>query len=70
MLGEIICTARTPICIPGDGTKTFDPFGKALIAWNGSIEAANAVRAAIGLLKMASDVRVVRYTSDKGSFAE
>ena len=65
LLGEIICTARTPICIPGDGTKTFDPFGKALIAWNGSIEAANAVRAAIGLLKMASDVRVVRYTSDK-----
>ena len=35
------------------------------IAWNGSIEAANAARAAIGLLKMASDVRVIRFTEDE-----
>ena len=36
-----------------------------MIAWNGSVEAANAVRSAIDLLKMASDVKVVRYTEDK-----
>lgn len=65
LLGALICSARTPVCIPGDGRKTFDPFGKAVIAWNGSVEAANAVRSAIGLLKMASDVKVVRYTEDK-----
>lgn len=65
LLGALICSTHTPLCIPGDGHKTFDPFGKALIAWNGSIEAANAVRASIGLLKMASEVHVIRYTEDK-----
>jgi nucleotide-binding universal stress UspA family protein len=65
LLGALICSARTPVCIPGDERKTFDPFGKAVVAWNGSVEAANAVRSAIGLLKMASDVKVVRYTEDK-----
>ena len=65
LLGELICSGRTPFCIPGDGKATFDPFGKAVIGWNGSIEAANAVRSTIGLLKMASDVSVVRYTEDK-----
>ncbi len=67
LLGELVCSARTPICIPGDGASTFDPFGTAVIAWNGSIEAANAVRASIGLLKMASEVHVVRFTENKGT---
>lgn len=66
LLGDLIFNVRTPLLIPGDGRMTFDPFGKALIGWNGSIEAGNAVRAAIGLLKMASDVRVVRYSEEKG----
>jgi nucleotide-binding universal stress UspA family protein len=64
LLGALICSARTPVCIPGDGRKAFDPFGKAVIAWNGSVEAANTVRSAIGLLKMASDVKVLRYIDD------
>jgi hypothetical protein len=65
ILGEIVCATRTPLCIPGDRSGRFDPFGSALIAWNGSIECANAVRSTIGLLKMASKVRVVRYTEGK-----
>jgi nucleotide-binding universal stress UspA family protein len=65
LLGELVCSTRSPLCVPADGVTTFDPFGKAVIAWNGGIEAANAVRGAIGLLKMASEVRVVRYAEDK-----
>lgn len=65
LLGELICNTRTPLCIPGDATARFDPFGKAVIAWNGGIESANAVRASVGLLKMASEVRIIRYTEDK-----
>ena len=65
LLGEIVCNIRTPLCIPGDDRKTFDPFGAAVIAWNGSIEAANAVRSTIGLLKMASQVHVIRHVEDK-----
>ena len=37
----------------------------ALIAWNGSFEAANAVRSSIGLLKVASDVRVLQVEEEK-----
>lgn len=65
LLGALLCGARTPLCIPGDGRSTFDPFGRVVVAWNGSIEAANAVRSGIGLLRMASDVQVVRYTEDR-----
>lgn len=65
LLGAFISRTRTPLVIPSEKRGSFDPFGKALIAWNGSIEAANAVRASIGLLKMASEVRVVRYCEEK-----
>lgn len=65
LVGALLSSSRTPLCIPGDGVKTFDPLGTALIAWNGSAEGANAVRATIGLLRMASEVRVLRYTEHK-----
>ena len=65
LLGALICNTRAPLCIPGDGRRSFDPFGTAIIAWNGSIEAANAVRSSIGLLRMARKVRVVRYVDKK-----
>ena len=45
------------------GTVSVDPTGPAIIAWNGSFEAANAVRLSLGLLKLASSVRVVHVTS-------
>lgn len=65
LLGALVCSTHTPLCIPGDARKTFDPFGTAVIAWNGSIEGANAVRSAVGLLRMAFAVRIVRYVEDK-----
>ena len=64
LVGEIVCASRTPICVPGD-SGPLDPFGTAVIAWDGSVEAANAVREAIGLLKMASDARVIRFSEEK-----
>lgn len=66
VLGDILTSCRTPLLIPGT-SQGFDPFGPALIAWNGSYEAANAARAAIGLLKLASEVRIVRYTEEKAA---
>lgn len=65
LLGELVCHARTPLCLPREGSDGLDPFGTAVIAWNGSIEAANAVRGSIGMLRMASQVRVIRFTEDK-----
>jgi hypothetical protein len=36
-----------------------------LIAWDGSYEAANAIRASIGLLKLASKVQVVQIMAEE-----
>lgn len=65
LLGEIICNMRTPLCIPGTDAEPFDAFGAAVIAWNGSLEAANAIRQSMGLMTMASRVRVIRFAEDK-----
>jgi nucleotide-binding universal stress UspA family protein len=64
-LGELLHRSRTPLFIVGDERRLADPTGRALIAWNGSFEAANTVRSAIALLKLASDVQVVRIEEDK-----
>ena len=60
IIGDVLMAIRSPLLIPGDGATTFDPFGGAVIAWNGSYEAANAVRNAVGMLKLSSSVRVLR----------
>lgn len=65
VLGELVCRARGPLYLPADGAAKLDPFGVAVIAWNGSVEAASAVRGSIGMLQLASKVRVIRYLEDK-----
>ena len=65
MMGDLLHRARTPVFIPGDGTAQVDVTGPALIAWDGSYEAANAVRASLGLLKLASDVAIIQVAEGK-----
>lgn len=65
MLGDLLHRSRTPLFVASDDGKVPDPTGSVLIAWNGSFEAANAVRSAIGLLKVASDVRILRIDEQK-----
>lgn len=62
LLGDLLFSSRTPVFVRGDRQERFDPKGKAIIAWDGSYEAANAVRDGLGLLRLASDVEVVRVT--------
>lgn len=64
-LGDLLHSSRTPLLIPGSDGNSFDPTGLALIAWNGSIEGADAVRASVGLLKLASNVRVFQVPETK-----
>lgn len=59
-LGDIVMKSRVPVVIPSESGADFNPSGKAVIAWNDSYEAANAVRAAVPLLKLASAVDVFR----------
>ena len=64
-IGDILHLSRTPLFLPGDGEQRFDPTGIALIAWDGSFEAANTVRESIGLLKLASEVRIVQINEEE-----
>lgn len=64
-LGEILQRSRTPLFVDSDDGGQVDLFGPAVIAWDGSYEAANAVRASIGLLKLASRVEIVRVSEEK-----
>ncbi|GAA3908500.1 universal stress protein [Sphingomonas limnosediminicola] len=64
-LGDLLHRSRTPLLIPGSDGNAFDPTGLALIAWSGSVEGANAVRASVGLLKLASNVRVLQVPETK-----
>jgi nucleotide-binding universal stress UspA family protein len=65
MLGDLLHRSRTPLFLAANDGKVPDPTGPVLIAWNGSFEAANTVRSAIGLLKLASDVRILRIDEQK-----
>lgn len=67
MLGDLLHRARTPLFVAGTALAPCDPTKTALIAWDGSFEAANAVRSSIGLLRLASAVRVVRVEEPKDS---
>lgn len=62
LIGDLLAQVRTPLLVAGDRLANFDPLGPAVIAWNGSYEAANAIRTALPLLKMASNVAVVTFT--------
>lgn len=64
-LGDLLHRSRTPLFIPSLPGGTFDPTGVAVIAWDGSIEAANAVRASLGLLRLASEVRVLQIPEQR-----
>ena len=65
VLGDVLTRCRSPLFIPGDDASAVDPTGVAVIAWDGSYEAANAVRASIGLLKLASSVVVLQVAEKK-----
>jgi nucleotide-binding universal stress UspA family protein len=65
LLGDLISRSRTPIFIPSDGKGPFDATGPALIAWDGSYEAADAVRSSIDMLKYASNVQVLQVAEEK-----
>ena len=59
LLGDMLHRTRTPLFVVGDGAHGVDLFGPAMVAWNGTHEAANALRSAVPLLKLSSVVRLV-----------
>lgn len=65
ILGDVVLDTNIPVLVQPDSVKKFDAAGPAVVAWNGSFEAGNALRGAIPLLKLASDVHIVVVEEDK-----
>jgi nucleotide-binding universal stress UspA family protein len=65
ILGDILQASHTPLLICSNDQKAFDPLGPAVVAWNGSFEAANALRAALPLLRQAAAVHIVTVDDGK-----
>lgn len=61
---ELLFRSRTPLYIPSSGRAPSHPTAKAVIAWDGSAEAANTVRQSLTLLKKAESVEVLTAIED------
>jgi len=64
--GSLCTHARGPVLAVPTQVKRFDPLGTALIAWNGSLESAHALRLALPMLTKAARVFVLEVTEDEG----
>lgn len=65
LVADVAVDGRTPVlAVPITG-PAFTPGGVALVAWNGSPEAAHAVRAALPMLKLASAVQVITFDENE-----
>jgi nucleotide-binding universal stress UspA family protein len=70
MVGDVVLKAPVPVLVvPGDA-KGFDTGAPVMVAWNGSSEAAHALRAAVPLLALSRKVYLVSVAepSDKVRF--
>lgn len=67
-VGGLAVSTRAPVlAIPSD-RRSFPVAGRAMVAWDGSHEAANALRAAVPLLSLASEVHLVTVTEKSDRF--
>lgn len=64
IVGEIATKVRAPVLAVRDDHVGFDPSGTALIAWNGSPEAAQAVRNTMSLLTTSKGVHIACIEED------
>jgi nucleotide-binding universal stress UspA family protein len=67
--GAIVTGANKPVLAVADDLRTFNPFGRALIAWDDTDAARSTMQAAIPLLKLASAVELL-HVAERGKEAE
>lgn len=63
-VGDVVIHAGTPVLVVPPGAKGISPDGPAVVAWNGSMEAAHSLRLALSHLRMATEVHVVTVPDD------
>lgn len=65
LFGDLLFESSTPLIILPEEARQMDVSKPVVVAWNDSIEAANALRQAVPLLKLASAVHIVTVEEDK-----
>lgn len=68
LVGDVLLKTGKPILAVPEAAKSFDVFGPALVAWDGSCESEAALRAAVPLLKHSSAVTILEI--DDGSLGQ
>lgn len=57
--GDLLQRTQTPVLAVPEAARAFDATGRALVAWDGSQAAQEALQAAVPLLKLANNVTLV-----------
>ena len=65
LAADVAVHIQAPSLVVPSDNKRFASEGAAVIAWNGSPEAGHAVRLAVPLLRMASEIHIIGVTGDK-----
>ncbi|TNE33333.1 MAG: universal stress protein [Alphaproteobacteria bacterium] len=66
LVGDLAIYSRAPVLVVPAGAKGIDVDGPVIVAWNGSVEAGNALRSALPILARATSVRIVAIAGKKG----
>lgn len=66
LVGDLLHRCRTPLFIPPAANEKIDVSAPVLVAWDGSYEAANAIRASLSFLKAAPEVQVLHVAREAG----
>ncbi|MEI6485245.1 MAG: universal stress protein [Sphingomonadales bacterium] len=69
IVGDVVMYTRCPLLMVPQGVGGLALDGPALVAWNGSPEAAHALRTALPLLRRASAVHIVEVSDDHPGIA-
>jgi nucleotide-binding universal stress UspA family protein len=65
---DVLVHARAPVLAVPQAARGFDGLGRALVAWDGSLEASHALRLTLPMLDRAAAVHVVTVTEGHSEF--
>lgn len=63
---DLVVHSRAPVLVVPDDTRSFDCTGTAMVAWDGSAEACQALRGALPLLKRSASVLLAIVSKEGG----
>ena len=68
MAGDVALHVRAPVLAIPASSRGLDCMGTAIVAWNGALEAAHALRLTLPMLRAAAAVQIVTVTEDRTEF--